>query len=454
MKASPKTRRIALGSSSLAALILALTRLAAAQSFDSGSTGVDGAFVATPTQGSTVEFDPRRLHVDGDPGKPLIDPEHDNVFHFTTFTVPSGVTLKLSARWTNGPVYILTKGLPNQTNDDIALNVLGTIDASGEGGHPFTSSPAVRAPAVPGPGGYYGGAGGNFIDANTGTRAQNGSGPFGGLGAPIPGFHNGQEGKGASDQIGGPALVPLIGGSGGGGGNYPGIGNYGGGGGAGGGALLLASTRAINVNGGARVMSGGGYGGHYNGCSNYFGSGGAGGSIRLAAPVIKGSGSLEVYPGRSAAGHCGSSYQAPGGRVRLDAYIQNQSYGIPYGTFTQGTPLSSFVPATPPPVLRIVKINHQDVPTDINGALDPADFTLNTTDAVLIEIRAENVPVVSGSPAKQTVPTLYLVPLEGKDIAIPLPALQGDFQVSTTTINVALPSGFTRAYVKAAWTVP
>ena len=93
-------RHTALGAS-IAGLALATTGHASAQSFDSGSTGEDGAFVATPAPGQTeVQFDPRRIHRNNDPNQPLIDPERDNVFQFTTITIPSGVTLTMSAKWT------------------------------------------------------------------------------------------------------------------------------------------------------------------------------------------------------------------------------------------------------------------------------------------------------------------------------------------------------------------
>jgi hypothetical protein len=447
---------------SIAGLALATTGIASAQSFDSGSTGDDGAFVATPLPGQTeVQFDPRRIHRNNDPNQPLIDPERDNVFHFTTFTVPSGVTLRMSARWTNGPVYILAKGLPSMlSNDDIAVRITGIIDLSGEHGADMTHS-ANRGPAFPGPGGYYGGLGGNW-DGTTGSRGQNGLGPFGGLGAPHNvAQHDGHRGQAAQGLIGGPELVPLVGGSGGGGGNYSGFSWYGGGGGGGGGAMLISSNRRIHIEPQGRIYAGGGYGGQYSGCGDYFGGGGAAGSVRLVAPVLSGGGQIHTWPGLASKGTCGSGsvpWTAPSGRVRLEAFQNIQTYAIPYGTSSHGSPLSSFVPATPPPVLRVSSVDEQPVATDPTGSFDLADVTINDSGAVTITITAQNVPVVSGPSNTPTVPTLYLFSLEGKDLVLDgskgMTALAGNFASSTATVSAVLPPGFSRGYVRASWTVP
>jgi hypothetical protein len=454
-----RLNRSALLGASLVGLGVASTGLASAQSFDSGSTGEDGAFVATPPAGSsTMEFDPRRIHRNNDPAQPLIDPEHDNVFHFTTITIPANVTLRMSARWTNGPVYLLAKGLPNMINTDIAVRITGTIDLSGESGAAMGHSAATRGPAVPGPGGYYGGVGGNWESATTGSHGQDGLGAFGGLGAPST-FAS-DRGEAAQGLIGGPQLVPLIGGSGGGGGNHAGYNWFGGGGGAGGGALLIASSRAIHMDYSGNIYAGGGYGGHYNYCANYFGGGGAGGSVRLVAPVLAGDGNIDNWPGLSAAGTCGggSPWAAPAGRVRLEAFQNNQSYRIQRGNSSNGSPLSSFLPSTPPPTLQVTGVDGQTVATNPTGSFDLADVTINDSGPVEITVQAHNVPVVSGPSNTPTVPKLYLFSLEGRDMVLDgsngMSALSGNFASSTATVTATLPPGFTRGYVRASWTVP
>jgi hypothetical protein len=439
---------------------LFVSNAALAQSFDSGSNGEDGAFVATPPAGSSiVEFDPRRIRRNNDPNQPLIDPERDNVFHFTTITIPSGVTLRMSARWTNGPVYLLAAGLPNQANSDIAVRINGTIDLSGENGADMSHSAAARTPAIPGPGGYYGGLGGNWVSDTSGSHGQNGLGPFGGLGAPSVTSSN--QGTGATQLVGGPELVPLVGGSGGGGGNYPGLDWFGGGGGAGGGALLIASSKALHIESAGRIYAGGGYGGRYpqNNCA-YFGGGAAGGSVRLVAPVVTGTGAIDCWPGYNAQGACvmGSTWIGAAGRVRIEAFQNNQTFNIVRGNFTYGSPLSSFVPSTPPPTLQVLSVDGQTVATEPTGSFDLADVTINNSAAVEIRIQARNVPVVSGSNNTPTVPTLFLSSLEGRDLVLDaskgMTALSGDFASSIATVSAVLPSGFSRGYVRASWTVP
>ncbi len=212
-----------------ALIVLLITGTAHAQSFNSGSTGTDGALVLT-TPG-TVILDPRALN-------PVLDTDKDNVYHFTFIYIGSGVTLKLSAKVLNGPVFWLTQG---------PVQVDGTIDLEGEEGG--------RTPSVAGAGGYPGGAARN---AGYGPRATFKSNSF---------------------------LVPLVGGSGGNGGRTQG-------GGAGGGALLIASSTGITINGTINA----------NGGASTDGLGGNGGSIRMVAPVIDGSGLLSARAGRTERG--------------------------------------------------------------------------------------------------------------------------------------------------------
>ena len=55
-------------------------------SFTSGSDGSDGAYDLTGTpQGTIVQFDPKNFQGNG---------VLNNVFNFTTITIPSGVTVK------------------------------------------------------------------------------------------------------------------------------------------------------------------------------------------------------------------------------------------------------------------------------------------------------------------------------------------------------------------------
>src|SRR5712671_1380407 len=136
--------------------------LAQAQTFSSGSTGADGAL--TYNTAGTYYFDPKAFN-------PPLNPTGDNVFNFTTITIGTGVTLKLSSKILTGPIIWLASG-------DVQIN--GLIDISGEDGQaPLpTSQSSFRTFSTAGAGGYGGGLGGN-----AGSPAQPGNGPGGGSAA-------------------------------------------------------------------------------------------------------------------------------------------------------------------------------------------------------------------------------------------------------------------------------
>jgi hypothetical protein len=209
---------------------------AKAQTFSSNSDGSDGAYDLTGQTG-VVNFDPKQFHGSG---------VANNVFNFTTITIPAGVAVKLSGNLVNGPVYWLAQG---------NVDVEGTIDLSGQAGAGATPILDARRRPVPGPGGYSGGVGGKTDSSGAATLpiAQSGDGPGGGAAGSPTGtncnsFSLGFGGTFTANQF----LVPLVGGSGGGGANSFGtLGStpYAGGGGAGGGAILIASSTTITVNG-------------------------------------------------------------------------------------------------------------------------------------------------------------------------------------------------------------
>jgi hypothetical protein len=426
---------------------LATAGVAAAQTFNSGSTGADGAFDLTGTpSGTVVDFNPKVLHVNKDPNAPLIDPEHDNVFHFTTITVPANVTVMMSAKWTNGPVYWLASG---------AVNIGGTVYLGGENAYDHTRTTVNRIVAVPGPGGFPGGLGGNHGGGVSGT-AKTGAGAGGGLGSRVPGGHS-DSGFGGTNTAS-PFLVPLLGGSGGGGGSSGEFEFWGGGGGAGGGALLIASSTSVNLTG--SIDAQGGHGGRGNGpthCTSYRGGGGAGGSVRMVAPVLQGNGRLYMVQGAAAAWGCSRPWDGTAGRVRLEAFQHNWSYTQPYGERTSGSPLNSFAPSTPPPFIQVTGVAGQAVRPDPTGAFDVADVTINSDpdDAVEVTIQARYVPLQSGGtstvPPVATVPKVTIFSLEGADLTVDATPLAGTFEQSTSTVMIKFPPGFTRGYVRAVW---
>jgi hypothetical protein len=389
------------------AVLFNSTQIAHAQSFDSGSNGSDGALnLTTP---GTIEFDPTSFN-------PPLDPDGDNIYHFTTITIASGVTVRLTAKHLNGPVFWLASG---------AVQINGTIDLSGGQGHPATTVLADRKPSIPGAGGYPGGVG------SLGTSpAQPGSGPGGGQ---TSGGSAGYAAPGRCGSIGppGPAygnnfLVPLLGGSGGAGvnGNKNGGTNFGGG--AGGGAILLASSVSITVNG-AIVTNGSGDSG---------GGQGSGGAIRLVAPPISGTGVLSASV--VASFQCASD-----GRIRLEAFQQNFT-GTTNPARVLASPFALFLPTTPAPSVRVVNIDGQPVPANPMGSFTVPDVAINKSAAVTVQIAASNIP-------PGTVVKLYISSENAPDQTIDSLPLAGTLATSTATASVVLPPGFSRGFVRATW---
>ena len=218
----------------------------------------------------------------------------DGIFNCTTITVASNATLRFTSNALNTPVYLLAAS-------DVTIN--GTIDVSGSANNGVWGGAG-------GPGGFAGGRG-----PYSSLPAGDGMGPGAGRGgngttAPLVGAaayatsgtsYYGTINNGAI--YGSPLLIPPVGGSGGGGSSSEGDGGMGGGG-----AILIASSTRITVPGNlsATSPSVGGYGN--------FGLG-SGGAIRLVAPVIAGTGSLNVQGGKNI---FLSGIGAGSGRIRID----------------------------------------------------------------------------------------------------------------------------------------
>jgi hypothetical protein len=98
--------------------------------FTSGSNGSDGALNLTAP--GTIVFDPRILNIDQD---------GDNVYHFTTITIGSGVTVRLlGPQLKMKPVWWLASG---------AVQIDGIINLNGEDGYTITGPGDDRRPAQP-----------------------------------------------------------------------------------------------------------------------------------------------------------------------------------------------------------------------------------------------------------------------------------------------------------------
>ncbi len=364
--------------------------ISAGPAFDAGSDGSDGALSFAPSVTPvTIVFDPDDLGV---------DPDGDGIYHFTTITVPENVTVEFDTRLVHWqPQHWLATG-------DIVID--GTLDLDGHPGNPKLDPDDVQLPSLPGPGGYPGGAAGGTFQTQT------------------TGFGPGGFGSGSHSNYGNIYLQPLTGGSGGGGGNI-----NSGGGGAGGGAILLASSTSVTIDGGVFARGGASSGGGF----------GAGGGIRVVAPLVAGTGTLNT--------NSGNGSQSGRGRVRIESMTDDFDGTIVAHTYrrvvlipeTYSPPVSGIFPR-----LRVTSIDGMAVPSPPFGIFDMPDIELDEGAPIVFEIEAFNVPV--GTTAK-----LYLFSENNFDEQFTSTPLAGTLANSTATVTTAVPQGFAQGFVYASW---
>lgn len=278
--------------------------------FSSGSTGVDGALNVTSNM--TLNLPP------------------NGIFNFTTISVSNGATLTFNRNPLNTPVYMLATG---------DVNISGIIDVGGKNRNGI-------APGTGGPGGFDGG-----FAALQGFPDGDGQGPGGGR----PALNFGAAfasagGSGANTNVYGNTLLsPLVGGSGGAGGFAVGFR----GGGGGGGAILVGSSTRVTINSTGLINSQGGSGQ----------GGGSGGAIRLVAPVVDGSGRLDVNAGR---GELTGNYTGSPGRTRIDS-IDRFAHGnlTLSGKATRGSQMFVFPPGNRR--LDIIHAAGREIPEGTNA---------------------------------------------------------------------------------------
>ena len=408
-----RTETPRLHSIALAILFLLLTAQAALaqNSFNSGSTGADGAFAPATTQ-------------------TIVVPD-SGVFNFTTVNIPLGVTITFNRATNNKPLIILASG-------DVVIT--GTITVDGKPGNSNNTG------GLSGPGGGNGGTGGYGFDQShsgmpgdgpgaggggigSSTTAQPGGGGGGGYGtAGGPGGSNSGQ---AGPKFGATTILPLIGGSGGGGGGANNNGR-GGAGGGGGGAILIASSGTITVNGIINARGGSGSSG------NAGGGAGAGGAIRLIANTVNGAGSMNVNGGGAGGASVGFNGGNGGqGYIRIEAFDFNGFTGS-----TAPSNIASLTlphPITPPnsPSLRIASIGGVNAPTNPTGSLQAVPDVIvpsSTANPVTVALEASNMPV-------GTVLQVTLAPSRGARTTVQSSALAGTESSSTASASVSLPAG-------------
>lgn len=431
MHGYPKAQR------SLLALCLGVFSMTA-QAFDSGSTGVDGAF--SPTVNTTVELPP------------------SGIFNYTTVNIPTGVTVKFKKNVANTPVVILASG-----NVTIAgtLDVSGTNAASG-GAAGDGNQGDDGQPGLGGPGGFDGGRGG-MPGLKSGGGGQGPGGAEGGAFRANHGWYGGgggsygakaansravdywgslEFGGESGDAYGSSLIQPLIGGSGGGGG--VGGNNFeGGGGGGGGAAILIGSSGTVNVTG--SILGNGGNGGAFNGGENVgAGGGGSGGAIRIIATTISGNGAINAMGGARGTGIRDYDHGGTGsvGRIRLEAETITRTAGTSpaYTTDLPGTVFLAGIPT-----LKIVSVAGVTVPEVPTGNADvtlPAD----TANPVTVVFETTNVPV--GNTVK-----LSVIPAYGATTSALSPALAGTTQSATASVSATLPAGPSVLQAQTTYTI-
>jgi hypothetical protein len=391
-------------------LLLAAVPLSAQNSFNSGSTGADGAFAPATTQSIAVP--------------------DSGVFNFTTVNIPTGVTITFTRNATNKPLTIRASG-------DVVI--AGTINVDGKPGNSNGNG------GLGGPGGFNGGPGGYGFDQSfSGTAGDGPGGGGGGTGSATnssPGTGGGG-GYGSAGTVGGgtvagPAgpkygtvtILPLMGGSGGGGGGTTNN-NRGGGGGGGGGAILIASSGTITLNGTIFAR-----GGAALSNVNAPGGGGSGGAVRLIANTVTGIGTINVTGGGGGCSPCSGG----GGRgyVRVEAFDYNSFTGT-----TSPSNIISFAlphPITPPnaPQLRIASVAGINAPaTPLGSLLGVPDIIVPSSQAnpVNVALEGTNLPV-------GTVVQVILTPAAGARTTVSSGPLTGTESASTASASVTLPTG-------------
>lgn len=302
--------------------------------------GLTGARAQTFSSGSDGSYGPMNITANT-----TLDLPADGVFHCTTITIASGVTLTFNRNPLNTPVYLLATGAVT-VNGDIVVsgisgnNVVGGL--AGPGGFNGGNPASVSTP----PGDGYGPGAGRAGTAGQGNVAQS-AGPGGYA------FESSTLSTNKGAAYGSALLIPLVGGSGGGG--TDGTPGYGGGGG--GGAILIASDSSIQFgNSSAEIKAQGG-----NSLNSLYVNGGSGGAIRLVAPLVSGNGALRVD---------GSNYGSAG-RIRIDT-LDRSAMSLsfsPAGITSIGSLMTVF--PTPAPRLDLIEVAGSTIAP---GA--PAVFTL------------------------------------------------------------------------------
>ena len=430
-------------------LIVGLTPLG--WSFDSGSTGADGAF--SPTVDTTLNM------------------PADGIFNFTVVTIPSGVTVKFNKNSVNTPVTFLVSG---DVTIDGVIDIRGgdstEVGAAGDGNQGDDGLPGIG-----GPGGFDGGRGGapdsaigsaglgpgagnqsrgvNTTSSASGTGCGGSGAGYLNAGSNSQTFTNSNstsfcdtnnERALGGQSYGVETLLPLIGGSGGGGASA-GDGFAGSGGGGGGGAILIAASGTVTVNG-AINANGGRSGNSAGSLAGGTGGGGSGGAIRIIATTLTGEGAITANGGSigTITPNSGGSQGGAGspGRIRLEADIYTRTAATS-PAFSFAVPQDIFVAGLPN--LRITSVAGIAVPASPTGDEDVV-LPETTPNPVTVEFATTGVPV--GNTVDLTV-----TPSSGPVVTVTSPAITGTEAAGVTSVSVDIPDGPSVLSAEVSFTV-
>jgi hypothetical protein len=306
---------------------------------------------------------------------------------FTSFSISPGVTVTVTG---SSPLVIRS-----QTNVDIA----GTLLLAGAQGGNNGTSCCVFTPGGAGGGGGGGAGGTGATNASIGT-AGSGLGPGGAGGMAQQGGPGGGGGHGTAGSQGSTGTSGsfgftngafgaagasyasvntgvLVGGSGGGGGGSGGGNDSSAGGGGGGGGAVKIVAPTVNVSG--TINADGGKGGSIvwgpagssSGSAGAPGGGGSGGSVWIVANSLSVSGSVYARGGAGGDpfaynGHPGAGGPGAAGRIRVDAATTTGSGAISPASFSGGAGL----PATANASLFQTNTNTVSVRNDGSSNID------------------------------------------------------------------------------------
>lgn len=356
----------------LFALSLFVPMLPLAAQLNVPSDGSDGVF--SPTVDIEVDLSQAITGVWSDDnsganvGRGIYDPNQwAVVFEYSSVNIPAGVTVTFKNHPSNPPVFWLVSG-------DVVID--GTVDLRGES--EFETGLEALVNNLGGPGGFRGGADGPE-GAGRGLGIG-GAGSNGGNGQAV--FRNG------TFEYSNPAILPLIGGSGGFGDDLIA-------GSGGGGAILVATNSLISIDGLITCQGGDTVRRRF---SSFPVSMGAGGAIKLIAPSVTGGGSLDCRGGFSDKSGPEDEdvdlISGSEGRIRIETEVFSGITSFPETVAVSPANPPLIFPPSNAPTVTITSVDSVAAPADPTAPLQStADIAIQDNDSVTITLQTTNFPL-------------------------------------------------------------